>query len=313
MKRSNTPIPGLQADVMKKSASPKQVARAIGVSESTLKRWCDRGLIPMTKTAGGHRKIETEAVLQFLRESGRTIAAPELLGLPVTAGKTEWTLSRATDRIVTSLVNGEEAVARQIVFDLVLADHSMTAIFDDVLATVMHRIGEQWGCGEVAVYQERRACEICMRLLRECRQLMPVPASVAPVAIGATIENDFYTLPVTMAEIVLRSVGWKANSLGSNLPFDTLQRAVTETRPRLLWLSVSFIQDEAEFIQGVNDLFTLTTATGSAFAIGGQALTSALCRQLQYSAYCQSFRDLEMFARSLNPIDTPPTPPALDR
>ena len=48
---------------MKKLISPKQVARAIGVSESTLKRWCDRGLIPMTKTAGGHRRMEVEAVV----------------------------------------------------------------------------------------------------------------------------------------------------------------------------------------------------------------------------------------------------------
>jgi predicted site-specific integrase-resolvase len=26
--------------------TPKQVARAIGVSESSLKRWCDKGVLP---------------------------------------------------------------------------------------------------------------------------------------------------------------------------------------------------------------------------------------------------------------------------
>jgi len=85
---------------MKKNASPKQVARAIGVSESTLKRWCDGGLIPMTKTAGGHRRIEVAAVIKFLRETGRQVVEPELLNLPVTAGKTEWTLARAVPQFL---------------------------------------------------------------------------------------------------------------------------------------------------------------------------------------------------------------------
>ena len=91
---------------MRKHTSPKQVARAIGVSESTLKRWCDSGLISMTKTAGGHRRIEIEAVVRFLRQSGRELVAPELLGLPVTAGRTAWTLNRATDRMTTALIAG---------------------------------------------------------------------------------------------------------------------------------------------------------------------------------------------------------------
>ena len=125
---------------MHKSVSPRQVARAIGVSESTLKRWCDRGLIPMTKTAGGHRRIEMQAVLRFLCESGREITEPELLGLPLSTGKTRWTLARATDRILTGLIQNEEAVVRQVVFDLLLAHHSLSVVFDDVLTQALHNL-----------------------------------------------------------------------------------------------------------------------------------------------------------------------------
>lgn len=297
---------------MRKTASPKQVARAIGVSESTLKRWCDNNLIPMTKTAGGHRRIEVEAVIQFLRESGRQIIEPELLGLPVTAGKTEWTLSRATDRIVSSLVSGEEAVVRQIMFDLLLADHSVTAIFDDVMAPAMHRIGDQWNCGDVAVYQERRACEICLRYLRELRPSSTL-ANDAPTAIGATVESDIYTLPIAMSEIVLRSVGWNATSLGTNLPFETLIDATNTAQPRLLWLSISYISDEPAFVAGINQLFEAAHETGSALAIGGQAVSESLRQQIQYTTFCESFRDLEMFARSLHPHSSQPTPVSADR
>ncbi len=51
---------------MKQLLTPKQVARAIQVSESSIKRWCDRGTIPAEYTAGGHRRIPlAELVRRF--------------------------------------------------------------------------------------------------------------------------------------------------------------------------------------------------------------------------------------------------------
>lgn len=292
-----SPVDGVH--VLKKLASPRQVARAIGVSESTLKRWCDRGLIPMTKTAGGHRRIEVVAVVRFLRESGHSIAEPEVLGLPVSVGATQWTLDRAGVRIHEALVKGDDAVVRQVVFDLLIAGHSLTAICDDALTAALHQIGNDWACGEVAVYEERRACEICMRLLHELRATTATPDGSAPLAIGGTVAQDIYTIPVTIAELVLRNARWKATALGANLPFDTLQQAVTMTRPRLFWLSVSHIADEAEFEVGVNALFECVLKFKSSLAIGGQAVTESIRRRIRYTTFCETFRDLETFAQSL--------------
>ncbi|MDA0591659.1 MAG: B12-binding domain-containing protein, partial [Planctomycetota bacterium] len=227
---------------------------------------------------------------------------------PAAVGQTGWTLNRACERITSALVTGEESVVRQVVFDLLLAGHTVTAIFDDVLAPVMHQIGEKWACGEAAVYQERRACEICMRLLHELRSTTASIEAAAPTAIGGTIENDIYTIPATMAEVVLRSVGWVATEIGTNLPFDTMRKAISETRPRLFWLSVSFISDEEAFVEGINDLFLAAHEFGSALAIGGQAVSESLRQQIQYTTFCESFRDLEMFARSLHSHRSQPTP-----
>ena len=91
-------------DNQSKLVSPKQVARAIGVSESSLKRWCDRGLIKTVKTAGGHRKMEIGEVLAFIRENDHALVAPELLGLPPVSQLAALGLVRGKDRLVRALL-----------------------------------------------------------------------------------------------------------------------------------------------------------------------------------------------------------------
>ena len=62
--------------------SPKQIADALEVSESSVKRWCDSGKISSVRTGGGHRRVTLEGLRRFLSHSSRSLIAPEVLGLP---------------------------------------------------------------------------------------------------------------------------------------------------------------------------------------------------------------------------------------
>ena len=103
-----------------------------------------------------------------------------------------------------------------------MAGHRMCELCDEVLAFVMARVGDLWQCGDVEVYQERLGCEICSRILDDCRDYVSDPEKDAPLAIGATPSGDPYTLPTRMAELVLKESGWRSISLGIDLPFETL-------------------------------------------------------------------------------------------
>jgi MerR family transcriptional regulator, light-induced transcriptional regulator len=284
---------------LKKLVTPKQVAQAINVSESSLKRWCDQGLLTAIRTAGGHRRLALEDVFQFLRKSGQQLVRPELLGLPSNTGQSTVVIGRAREQICDALVAGDEDQCRRIVLDLYLAGHSTAEICDEVLATAFRDIGDLWECGDVSVYRERLACEICFKVLHELRMAVRTPPAEAPKAIGGTLEWDPYRLPTTMIEIVMRELGWKATSLGTRLPAATIADAVRDNRPRLLWISASCVESMPDFLQQFAHLHSVATETGTAVVVGGRALTGDIRQKMDYSAYGDNLRHLVMFASSM--------------
>lgn len=288
-----------QPQAVRELLTPKQVARAIGVSSASLKRWCDKGIIASVRTAGGHRRLPMNGVISFIRQTGHALVRPEALGLPATIGLGNTVQSYSLAQFRSALEIGDEDQARGVLFNLYLAGHTLCDIADKIIAATFHAIGEGWAQGHTEIYQERRAIEIAIRCIFELRQVLPPPAPSAPHAIGATTEGDPYTLPTTLIELVLREAGWRADSYGPNHPFETLARAIQQSKPRLLWLSVSTIPSVDDFLTRYATLYETATAAGVAIVVGGRALTTEIRSQMTYAAYCDQFRHLVSYAASL--------------
>jgi excisionase family DNA binding protein len=288
--------------------SPKEVALAIGVSESSLKRWVDKGLIPAEKTGGGHRRLQLDAVLRFIRDEGKGLANPEIIGLPAETGKIVPAEESAQAEFLQAMSSGNEAPAKRIILDLFISGMSVANICDLVIAPVFQRIGDLWRCGDLEVYQERRACELCGRVIHELRRAVGSGPDDGPLAIGGTLDGDPYTLATNMAEVVLRDAGWRATSLGHMLPFDTLRKAIENDHPHLMWISVTTIRDTERFIANFNVLFDTATSFGCAIIVGGQALTADIRQSLRYTTFCDNLRHMEAFARTIRPRDRVTTP-----
>jgi len=288
---------------VKDLVTPRQVAQAIDVSESSLKRWCDQGLIPTVRTAGGHRRMPVNGVLTFLRNSGYQLINPEVLGLPpATQGGRERKLHAERERLRDALLLGDEQVCVEVVLNLYLARHPMSTICDEVLSCVFDEINSQCGCGQLSIYQERRSCELSHRVMHEVRRALPEILADAPIAIGGTIENDPSTLASSMTELVLRENGWRACSLGSMLPFLSLRQALCDMRPKLCWLTFSLISDVESFLREFSRVSQLAAENQIALVVSGKALTEDIRRRMQYSCFCDTFVHMENFARQIFPI-----------
>lgn len=260
---------------MKELLSPKQVASSIGVSESSLKRWCDQGVITTERTPGGHRRIRIGEVMRFLREQQQTLVRPEVLGLPVGVGQGALSLSRSHDALMEALEEGDGERCRRLVLDLYVSGSSVLRLCEELLTPCLHQLGEGWQCGRVEVYQEHRACEVLNRTLYDLRSVLNIPAPDAPIAIGGTPPGDNYRLATLMVELVLVGEGWNAISLGSSLPFATMAAAARYHEPKLFWLSCSHLEENASLEQEFSDFLEQSPAE-MRVVLGGQNVASAL-------------------------------------
>lgn len=283
----------------------KQVARALGVSESSLKRWCDEGRVPAMRTAGGHRRLRSAEILQLVRQGRLCLAHPESLGLPPAVGRSQWTLERVRGSITGALVQGEYEPLRRAVLDMYVGGHSLASICDGVLAAAMNRIGCGWEEQSLEVYEERRATCMVSRLLEHLHGLIPAPTAAAPLAMGAVPAGDPYSLATQMAELSLCEAGWRAVSLGGPLPFDSLQRAVEDHLPRLFWISISHVADRSDFLEAYQS-FYCSVGDRTAVVVGGRALDAELRQQMRFAAHCESMCQLVDLAAALQaPVSTP--------
>ena len=281
--------------------SPKQAARALGVSESSLKRWCDRGLLKTARTAGGHRQLTTAEVLSFAKSHQYSLQYPEILGLPAVAPQSGLALRRAVDLLTDALLAGDETQARRIVFDLYLGKHKLSAILDQVIAPALKAIGNQWECHQAEIYQERRGCQIASRILLELCQLQLTPKSRFK-AIGGTFEGDHYQIPTLMVELILRESSWQATSLGTGIPVTSFLKAIEQTKPQIFWLSVSFISDPVAFLKDFVKLSDACLQSGVALVVGGRELTPELRQKMTYSTFCDTMQQLEMLSQTLGQL-----------
>jgi excisionase family DNA binding protein len=228
--------------------SPHDLARALGVSESSLKRWIDAGKIRASRTEGGHRRVSLADALAFIRETNTPVAHPELLGMPVGIAPPV----RAPDVVLRSPGPGaidDDAVIRALhegdagaVAARLHADHragaSIAALCDGPIRRAMHAIGELWQHDPEGVVIEHRATDACLQALGSLRTAIDAPPD-APVALGGAPEDDPYLLPSAMAALVLAIAGFRTINLGADTPTHALYRAVDHHRPQLIWISAS--------------------------------------------------------------------------
>jgi MerR family transcriptional regulator, light-induced transcriptional regulator len=255
-----------------RTLSPRDLAAALGVSESSVKRWVDAGELDAGRTAGGHRRIALPEAVRFARAKGLSVLRPDLLGLadlaglpadlaeaPVTAGL-----------LVDRLANGRAEHASNLVVAAYLRGDPLAPLCDGPVREAMHEVGKLWEQGRRGIFVEHRATDLFHHAFHQIRALIPEPNGAAPRAVGGALAGDPYLLPSLMAATVLADLGFAVAHLGPDTPADVLAAAAREHRAGLVWLSVSVADTDQAVVEASRALAEGLTATGAEIVVGGR-------------------------------------------
>lgn len=284
---------------MKQLLSPRELAAAIGASESSLKRWIDSGRLTATRTAGGHRRVTAAEAIRFIRESGSALVRPECIGLPelgAVAGRARGA-GNDTESLFEMLRDGRSAEARGLMVALYLAGLAVSEVFDGPVRESMRRLGELWIHSEAGVFVEHRATDICLQGVNQLRAMFE-PAEGAPTAVGGAAPGEQHMLASLMAATTLAAAGYRAVNLGADSPLAALLSAAETHRPRLVWLSATTPPEPPPSPDDVGAFAQTVRDAGATLVIGGEARASLLTHAPGATG-CASMAELARAAAAL--------------
>jgi len=286
--------------------STMQAAHALGVSISTVKRWVDDGVLPANRTGGGHRKLLRAEVLALARQGA--LPNRDLTGLGIASfGDQPLNFEKISGALFTAVHKGDGIEVSALIRRAYHSGAAIETLADQVIAPVMGRLGHDWETGRIDVWHEHRATQICAAALYDLKDELEARAERRrPVAIGGAPERDPYLLATLLAQLSLLDAGWAPVNLGPNTPLESLTEAMRELRPRLIWLSVSYLENSAEFLRSYRELYQAAERVGVAVAVGGQALVGPIRSAMPYTTYGDGLNHLAAFARTLHPRPKPP-------
>ena len=202
----------------------RQVADALGVSVSSIKRWVDSNVLEATRTTGKHRLVPLSSALEFARREKFPVDRLLAFAVQVEVAKID---DHLVDRLLDALKRGDDRAASSLIVSAYHASGGIVEVADQLIRPVMERIGHGWFLGQWDIYEEHQATGLIASTLAGINYgLIQGADGPRPLAMGASPDGDPYTLPGLLAEVAVREAGWDVRNLGGAC------RSARSRRPR---------------------------------------------------------------------------------
>lgn len=278
-----------------------EVARLCRVSDATVKRWEEAGLLRSERTTGGHRRFRAEEVARFQREYE--------LGLKQRHGdeSVARTTNRARDKknysdsaFLQSLIGGSEEAASNVLFTAHLEGRPLAEIIDRLICPAMREIGELWHREEISVAQEHLATRTVLAAVYKLRTTLPVPEMKSGLAICCAMEGDLHELPTILAQIAIENEGLEVVNFGAGTPLYGLADEVFRHSPNFVCISATVISDLERQTRDYRNFREKTARLEIPVLLGGAVFEDDnIRRRFAGELYARNFTDVAEFARNL--------------
>ena len=271
--------------------STRQVADLLGVGEATVKRWADAGEIDCFRTPGGHRKFRLRDVTSFVQKRHYPVAETFPASLP--PGLDE--LADAAFAIEkTALAGNPTGIVGQLAA-LRLRGHGLAAIFDEVVAPALVRIGDAWQQCKLSVAEEHVAAQAIIDAIARAQPLAEPPGEPTrgsrATAVVAAAAGEQHDIAARMAACLLRARGFEVLAPLAATPAPDLADMVARSRAHVVALASTAPADAGALQAQIDLTARAARSAGGRLVVGGKGMTQLTVPQEVF--FVRSMRELE--------------------
>lgn len=256
------------------------VADRTGLSRDVLRVWERRyAAVEPMRSAGGQRLYSDAEVARFrllaaATKHGRSISS--VAALPdaelerlVADDEAERPLSLHTTDGVAHAERAESALTHVRALDgssldrdlrRAIARHGTSAFLEEIVPTLMQRIGDEWQAGRVGIAHEHLASAAVLAIIMEAMRAVP-EAPGAPRLLVATPSGERHAVGAALAAAAAARDGWTIIYLGVDVPAADIVAAASATGARAVAVSVVHAGDDDAVVRELR-------ATRAALPIG---------------------------------------------
>lgn len=260
----------------------------MGVSRSTVQRYCNSGVFSQHRTVGGHRRIKYNDVTDWMKTRGNVepVLLPKL------------SISKFQPQVVAKALMSGDLDKLQPLIDEVTAKRKTPAwLFDTIFAPAMWEIGRLWEAGGIGYPDERRATSNLKLFFRHLASYQH--AGIGNFrAVGGTMEGDMAEIASLMIEMTMWTIGIEAFHVGTNLPQQTLGEIAKQMKANIVWVTYTHIENIENTIHENRELYH-SLEPGALLIVGGLALTADIRREMLFDFTGETMQQLDAFARKL--------------
>jgi len=253
----------------------QQAATELGVSSSTLKRFCDRHEIPITRTPGGHRRIDRFHL---------ALASHMMRGRPTQSHSTQRLDRETTLRLLRA---ADHIQLTELFWSESICFAGLIKLLDDVLVPTLWHLGDLRSKHHIETAEEAVCTATAAATLDGIFSRMPAAPPSAPIYLAATLPPSLDTLAEKFIAIALRSIGIKPLNLGCNVLPETIANVVKLVGAAAVCISHTHITDIVQTLELHQTLASLIPPD-CRIIIGGGDLTPRLRQRLSHCVYYES-------------------------
>ena len=117
-------------------------------------------------------------------------------------------------RFFEATVSGDARSAASVVADAMRGETSLAALYREVFAPALDRVGQLWAAGRLTVAQEHLATQITLDQMARVRQAARPARKTGLAAVVAAVEGEQHWMGARMVADLLEEAGWSVDFLG---------------------------------------------------------------------------------------------------